>query len=83
MKEGEMPLRKLASLSGVSILNCLDKNDELLAPGMFACPTIQPITFGGAIRPGLPDEGAMSALMWQAILESQEVGCNVFDFEGP
>ena len=59
-----------------------ERNGEVLALVWVAWDDDQAYYLGGGRHPEVHDPSAMTALLWQAILEAKAQGLGRFDFEG-
>lgn len=72
-----------ALASGLGTLKGLRAaSGQLLAGALFVDFLGERLYLQGAFLPGKGDSGAMSSLMWQALLDAKAHECHVFDFEG-
>lgn len=59
-----------------------DEQGRMLAAGLFAYVNASCLYLIGTYDPTQREKGAMSQLMWQAILRARAKKCQIFDFEG-
>lgn len=85
-KNGEALLKGVISYLQKSDLGELfavtDEKGLVLAAGLFAYFKSSCLYLIGTFDPAQRDSGAMSQLMWHAILRAKEKNCEIFDFEG-
>jgi hypothetical protein len=72
----------LLSTSSGEILKVSDENGNVLASGLFAYFQSSCLYLIGSYDSSQREKGAMSQLMWHAILQAKGKACTIFDFEG-
>lgn len=85
-KNGLEILKKVISYlqesSRGELLAVIDEHGNVLAAGLFAYFNSSCLYLIGSYDPAQREKGAMSQLLWQAILNAREKNCHIFDFEG-
>lgn len=75
-------IKYLLSTSSGELLKVSDENGNILASGFFAYFQSSCLYLIGSYDPTQREKGAMSQLMWHAILQAKGKACTIFDFEG-